>query len=309
MRVLIAGVSGFIGSSLAETLIGKNIEVYGISRSHGMLQDNVLKNQKFQHYSYDLSEDLKKDFTIGVESIDIVINLASQQPSSSALTWNDYYNNNVNVLNKLCELALSLDTKKFIHISTTSVYSKSYSLEKLTEDSSIGPQGQYGLSKYMSEELLRLFISEHKHIKSTILRLPSVIGERHLGGIADTYYSLAKKNQKIEVFNNGKNYRNLLHINDVLEALIALIEEPIDFDMPNNDSLLLGSSDSLSTLEIAKIIVSKLNSNSEVIAVNKKTGMNGNIFLDLSKIEKRLGLSTLSLRDGINLYLESKGET
>ena len=60
-------------------------------------------------------------------------------------------------------------------------------------------------------------------------------------------------------------------------------------------------------LDIAKIIVSKTNSKSSIILLDKKAHVDWDVYIDLSKMHKILEGTTLNVKDGILHYLESLG--
>jgi len=297
MKILVTGASGFIGKSMVERLLAENHNVIGIVRQ--------IKESKNSDNCRILSFDLReKGLPVNENEIDVLINLASMQPKDDSIRLESYYESNVKIVENLCQLAEEKKIKQFIHVSTTSVYGPNLNLERLTEDSTVDPQTHYGLTKHLGEEALRIFSNSSRHnIQSCVLRFPSVFGRNQKGGLVDNFYSLAKKNEDINIYNQGKSYRNLLYISDAVESICKCLE--IRRKLNKFETFVIGSLNSLNTLEIAKLIVSKLSSDSFLIPVRKESKLEGNILLDCSKAKSKLKFFPLTIEEGIDLYLKS----
>jgi len=306
MRILVSGASGFIGSSLIKYLrSNSSIEIFCISRSEVSLNESLSQYKNIHFFSCDLTESFI-EWPKHYEKFDAVINFASQQPTNKNITEQDFYETNIKCLTNLWKQSLRRGMSHFIHFSSTSVYPQNYSLISVDESSETGPVNAYGRSKLMSEKVL-CELGEEDDIRFTIFRLPSVMGEQHLGGLMFTFFSLAKKNANIEIFNKGENYRNFLYIDDLISALNVSIDMSQNKDIKQSETYLLGSLNSLKSIEIARLVVELMQSNSEIIPIEKNILMDGNIILDLTKSINRLGFKPNSLESGITSFLRLHG--
>jgi GDP-4-dehydro-6-deoxy-D-mannose reductase len=148
-RILITGLNGFVGKHLGLYLTGKGHSVTGIPR-HIMMKSSFLK--KF------------------AESIpfDVMIHLAAQ--SSPYISWQDPYSTIMdNTVSTMNVLSVSEKTGcKLIVAGTAEVYDM---VEMpLIEKSPLNPRNPYGVSKYISDIVIRM-ISSEKRINVTLLRL------------------------------------------------------------------------------------------------------------------------------------------
>lgn len=300
MKLLVTGALGFIGSSLTESLLHRGDHVQAISRSNnGFLRTNLLQHENLSLKNIDLG----KEELISIDGdYDALINLVSQQPNREHVDWKDYYSSNVEAAKSICLFAKDRGIKQVISISTTSVYPISKD-ERLTEVSRLQPSNIYGYSKALGEDVIKRFsISSGSDIQFTIIRFPSVFGKNHLGGIVHTIFNLAQQSSDIEIYDNGDKYRNLLYISDA----VNIIRESIDKkkDLNNFEVFLAGSHDSIKMIDIVKKIVKRTNSTSKIIPVSKSSN-NGNIFLDLKKLNTVLGYYTMTIEEGIDLYVKA----
>ena len=289
MKILLAGSEGFIGKAFLDNL-SKDFEIICTGR-------NFTKENKTRIKVDLVLDDLNKL----PDDIDIIVNLASQQPSGIKVSWDDLYRGNVIATLKLWDYAKDIGAKKFIYTSSTSLFNKSSPKNKLRHDSIAFPLTEYGLTKYISERLLKLR-SKDGNIQTTILRFPSVFGDGHKGGIVKTFYDLAIENKTIDVFNQGKIYRNLLYKSDAVSAIKKCIENE---ELETFENFMIGSSDSIQSKEIAKKIIKLTKSKSQINLVSQASPVDSDVFLDLEKSIKKLNFKPSSIEHGLKCFLES----
>ena len=288
MKILVTGSEGFIGNAFIQKY-QKEYQILSLSR-------NLIENNP-NSFAIDLSDgnlsQLPKD-------IDIIVHLASQQPSSDLIKWEDFYKNNVVSTMRLWEYAKEIQVRKFIYISTTSLFNDSSPKIKLNEDSLASPLTEYGLSKFLTEKLL-MIMSKNSDFVTTILRFPSVFGRNQKGGLVKTFYDLAKENKTIDVFNNGQIYRNLLYINDA----IGSIERSIKHDNLEKFSIyMIGSSDSIKSKEIVKHIVKFTSSKSDINLIDKPSPVDSDIFIDMAKSIEELKFKPSTIEYGLKCFID-----
>lgn len=300
---LITGVSGFLGSALASALLSNGHNVIGLARRKGsFLQSRIIRSRKFRFVKFDLTKNFNKlSFNT---PIDLIFHLASQQPSSQSLSYSDYYAGNVETTRNVISFAKNNAVKGIVFTSTVALMGKSPSGVFLTEDFNAMPDNYYALSKYIAERLLEIEIG-CIDAKLVTLRLSSLFGKNHLGGIVHTYCTLAKKNKAIQVYNNGKTMRNLLYISDAVE-LLQRIPDALG-RLGKHEIFLLGSKNSLPTIKIAQKIKQLLNSSSRIIRSSEKSGICSDVLIDFSKAKKVLNFNPLTIESGLKDFIKEMG--
>jgi nucleoside-diphosphate-sugar epimerase len=172
MEVLISGINGFLGKSIASNFVDH--QVYGLGRSH-------------TDYSLDLSTSTPS-FT---DNFDLVIHCAGKAhliPQSEEDN-NDFYNVNVNgTSNLLLGLENVSPPKYFVFISSVSVYGLTAG-EGINETTPLLAKDPYGESKIIAEELVMNWCHKNK-IKCTVLRLPLLLGSNPLGNMKELIRSI-----------------------------------------------------------------------------------------------------------------------
>ena len=190
-KVLITGASGFIGSYLKEHLSGYEISILS------------LRNPNWKDQPIDA---------------DVVIHCAGLAHSKKRLPRERYMDVNCLLTKELLEHSFQHKVSHFIFLSTMLVYGEG-NIGAIGPDSKINPMSDYADSKVCAEEV----ISKYKNIKSTILRLPLVYGDKLKGNLA----SLGRLASISPLFLNINNSRSILMIEDLPKLIERIIDENI----------------------------------------------------------------------------------
>ncbi|MED3069503.1 NAD-dependent epimerase [Bacillus thuringiensis] len=233
MKILVTGAIGFIGFHLTKRLLAQGINVIGVDSLNDyydiFLKKDRLKilreNNNFEFHKIDISnkEKLNKIFTD--RKINIVINLAAQAGVRYSIDNPDSYINSnlvgfVNVL-EACRL---YNIEHLIYASSSSVYGANTNIPFSTKDSVNHPVSLYAATK-KSNELLAHTYSHLFNIPTTGLRFFTVYGPWGRPDMA--YYSFTRniiEENTIKVFNNGNMKRDFTYIDDIVEAMIRLLD-------------------------------------------------------------------------------------
>ncbi len=114
---------------------------------------------------------------------------------------------------------------RFIFLSSVSVYGSRRPGETITEDSETRPTGAYGESKLMGELVVKSFGDAHRNIKYTVLRASNMYGPFYETPFNKIFKYI--KEQKIRLIGSGNNHLSLVHVDDVVDALIAAADSPM----------------------------------------------------------------------------------
>ena len=299
---LINGAAGFLGSTLVGALLRGGNRVIGIDKkAPGFLEESIITNDEFVLIKANINNTIQEQLTS--YNINHIIHLAAQQPSSSDLTYRDYYSGNVETTMNLIHLAKEKQAKSFLYTSSITVIGKPTDTNEVSENTCPVPTNHYGLTKYISEKLLEIELKGER-TKVVIVRYPSLMGKRHLGGLIYTYYQLAKSGSEIDVYDNGERYRNVLHVKDAVAILLRVFAN-LD-NLAGFNLFMAGSKDSLTTLEIAKLIKDLVGSSSIITLIENFSSSSWDIFIDISKSKKELSFEPMSAAEGIKLYVEER---
>lgn len=295
--IVIVGANGFVGKHLVKQLITfSKYTIIGVdSKSIPHPSDFKRLKGKYQFCKTDISNECPRI----PDNADIfaIVHLASCQPANASLTYRDYYKGNVETTEGVIALANKFHPKFVIFISTTTVYGNIRPREILCEATPINPLNGYGLTKFIAEKLLVIELAQINS-KVIILRCPSLMGKNNPGGLISTYFELAKENKKIEIYSKGLRKRNILHVDDLVKTIkIILIKHK---KLNKNELFVLGSRNSLTMLQIAKIIRNKTSSQSLIRTVSRRAPVDHDIIINTSKARRKLGFFPMTFENGLN---------
>lgn len=213
--ILITGVSGFLGGELAKTLVKKGKSILGISRTQP--QYDIIPYQ-----AIDLSDKQQVESLFNQNEIKYVIHCAAK--SSAWGTYQSFYDSNVLATENLILESQKHQVKRFVHISSPSVYaqlSDQSFVEETTNISLIIPLNYYIETKKQAE-----MIVQKSNLSFNIIR------PRALIGVGDTSVvpRLIKVEKKlgIPLFNGGQNLMDVSCIENVVHACILALESKVD---------------------------------------------------------------------------------
>jgi UDP-glucose 4-epimerase len=237
--VCVTGSSGFIGSHLVEAL-----------RNNGKLVvciDKKPPQKEHTNVIYQTADISQPEFHYEYPPPDVLYHLAATPWSMvKGGSWFDgsqeaFYNNIVGTYLAL----LRINPKKVIFSSTANLYGEG---RKLKETDPISISSQYGYSKHIAEKIIEASLKPH-----IIFRFGTVVGTRGRCFPNRLVYS-AIHNIPVDIFANGDTYRDLVDVNDIVDALLKApyFEKTISKSIYN-----LSMGQEVSGLELASLVKSE----------------------------------------------------
>lgn len=174
------------------------------------------------------------------------------------------------------------------------------------EESKLHPTSVYGITKLNQEQLV-LAVCKSLHIPAVAFRYQNVYGpgqslSNPYTGILSIFSTRIKNLNEISIFEDGKESRDFVYIDDVITATILGIEKTeADYQVFN-----VGTGVQTNVLTVANTLVEKYNLNVPIkITGNYRLGDIRDNYADLSKINSLLGfVPAVSFDDGIAKFAE-----
>ncbi|WP_421237218.1 NAD-dependent epimerase/dehydratase family protein [Aeromonas jandaei] len=222
MRVLLTGVTGFIGSHLATYLSAKGHMVFGLIRKP-IEDDNLLARLNTINLCH-FNEDTLVDLMAEIKP-DIVIHLASLYLTVHSYNQIDnLISSNITFPTKLLEAMSANNVTKFINTGTSWQHYNSASYD---------PVNLYAATKQAFDDIIKYFTSA-KGFSCITLKLFDTYGPNDTRGkLISLLDSLAQNNETLSM-SAGEQTIELTHIYDVCAAYLAAIEL-IDKKDPNSN--------------------------------------------------------------------------
>jgi len=271
MRVLITGGAGFIGSHLCEAYLSRGDEVYILDDLSTGSMDNIahIKNHPRFHYTLDTVQNVSIVAEL-VDTCDVVFHLAAavgvrlivESPVRTIET-------NVRGTEVVLQQAAKKG-KKVLIASTSEVYGVSTQVPfredgNLVMGATTKGRWSYACSKAL-DEFLALAYYQEKKLPTIVVRLFNTVGPRQTGRygmVIPNFVQQALEGRPITVFGDGTQTRCFGCVDDIVGALVKLMDHPGAVGEVFN----IGSTEEVSIAELAEMVKVQTGSASELVLV------------------------------------------
>jgi len=213
--ILIAGGTGFIGYHVIKKALQKGFKVISLSKNRPK-KKNFLKKVRYLKADVKNFKNLKKKLDI---KFDYLINLSGYVDHlNKKKTYESHYIGCKN----LAIICLKKSIKNFIQIGSSMEYGKKKSPQK--ENMKCSPLSVYGKSKLLASKFLLKLYKKNK-FPVTILRLYQIYGpNQDQNRFIPIIINSCKKKINFPC-SNGKQYRDFLYIDDLVDAIFACFKK------------------------------------------------------------------------------------
>jgi len=278
MKFLVTGGAGFIGSHIAEKLVEKGEVAVFDNMSIGK-EYNVPSGCKIIRGDIRNKDEINK----AMHGVDIVFHNAAfvSIRGSFERIFEDIEVNCIGTVNVL-NAAIKSGVKKIIFASSMAVYGEPQNIKVKETDTTV-PISPYGLSKLRGEMYCKMF-SEKYGIDYAILRYFNTYGTRQTPspyvGVMTTFINQALEKKPITIFDDGKQTRDFVWVNDVADANMLAA-------FPKNSGIYnVGSGKETSINDLADKIIEILGGKKIFLA--KPEGEIGRICADITKAKENI---------------------
>jgi UDP-glucose 4-epimerase len=227
-RVLVTGGAGFIGSHVAEALVGRGHDVTVLDDLSGGFTENVPAHTRFVEGS--VADHALVDRIFTERHFDYVFHLAAYAAEglSHFIKRFNYVNNVVGSVN-LINASINTGVRGFVFTSSIAVYGSS-PVVPMTEAGRPEPEDPYGIAKHAVERELAVSKAMFD-LDFMIFRPHNVYGPRQ--NIGDRYRNVVGifmnqilQGQPMTIFGDGTQTRAFSYIDDVAPVIARAIDEP-----------------------------------------------------------------------------------
>ncbi len=185
MKILITGVAGFIGFSIASKLLqNKKILVYGIDNFDNYYSikykkkrlSQINKNKNFYFQNLDIRNKSKLSKMFKKNNFDVVMHFAAQAGVRySLINPKKYYDVNDKGFKNILDGIIKIKPKKIIYASSSSVYGNTHKFPTSEKDK-VRPNNIYARTKIKNEKLAKIYKKKYK-LNICGIRFFTVYGE------------------------------------------------------------------------------------------------------------------------------------
>ena len=262
-RILITGGAGFLGSHLCERLLNDGNEVLCVDNFYTGRKANIahlLQNTNFEFIRHDVT------FPLYIE-VDEIYNLAC--PASPVhYQFDPVQTTKTSVHGAINMLGLAKRIKaKILQASTSEVYGDPEMHPQIESYwgnvNPVGVRSCYDEGKRCAETLFFDYYRQHK-LRIKVMRIFNTYGPRMLpndGRVISNFIVQAIQNEPITIYGNEKQSRSFCYVDDLIDAMVCLMDTPDDFVGPVN----CGNPKEFTMLELAQQIIKLTESSSELV--------------------------------------------
>lgn len=337
MKILVTGTAGFIGFRLAQKLMARGdevvgidsindyydinlkysrLEVTGINREH-ISYGKPVSSTKHSNYTF---INLKLEDRVGINKLfadfkfDRVCNLAAQAGVRYSLeNPMAYADSNIVGFVNILEACRYNDIEHLVYASSSSVYGLNETMPFSTHHNVDHPISLYAASK-KSNELMAHTYSYLFKLPTTGLRFFTVYGPWGRPDMALFLFTKAiLAGEPIDVFNNGNMQRDFTYIDDIVEGMMRVIDNPPKADSswsgkkPNPSTSVapyrifnIGNSNPVKLMDFIRAIESALNQKAEINYMPLQPGDVPSTWADVDDLWGSLGFRpATSVKEGV----------
>jgi UDP-glucuronate 4-epimerase len=308
MRILVTGGAGFIGSHLAEKLLGAGHTVSILDDFNDFYDPQIKRTNiagfanEVRIHQVDLRDSPAVRNVFHREKFDAIAHLAARAGVRPSIAQPQlYYDTNVGGTLHLLEAARMTGVERFIFASSSSVYGISKTVPFSEDQHLTQTISPYAATKIASEFLCSTF-SHLYQMRVVALRYFTVYGPRQRPDLAIHQFTRKMYAGKpIDQFGDGSTRRDYTYIDDIIGGTMAALE----YDGAMFDIFNLGESE---TIELKKLIAALENALGKKAMINRLPEQPGDVpltYADISKAKKLLGYKpTTPLHEGLPRFIE-----
>ena len=317
MKILITGIAGFIGFSLAKTLLDKNHIVYGIDNINNYYDVKLKKKRlfflkdiykkKFKFNKIDISNTKNINSYFVGKKFDKVFHLAAQAGVRYSLFHPEkYLDSNLIGFSNIIFNCKKKKIKDFIYDSSSSVYGANKKVPYKESDKVSSPLQYYAATKISNEAIAESYSRLYK-IRCTGLRFFTVYGPWGRPDMA--LFKFVKNifnNKSINIYNRGYHYRDFTYIDDVIYLTIKISKSKKFFNKKNYHRILnIGTGNPEPLKKYLNIIENKIGKRAKVKNLEIQKGDMVKTYACVKKLKKIVNIKNrINLEKGISNFVE-----
>ena len=289
MKLLVTGGAGFIGSNFVRRTLATRSDVQ-ITVLDALTYAGRLSNLAGLEGRYELVEGNICDVDVVdslVSKADVVVHFAAESHNDNSLrSPRPFIDTNVIGTFELIQAAEKYGVR-FHHVSTDEVFGDLPldGKDKFTRETPYNPSSPYSASKASSDHLVRAWTRSFG-LKATISNCSNNFGPyQHEEKLIPRMIGLIASGVKPELYGNGANVRDWIHVDDHNDGVWAVIEKG-----EIGQTYLLGANNQLSNLQVVKALLGIMGKPEDFIAfIGDRPGHDLRYAIDASDTEAELG--------------------
>ncbi len=328
MKVLVTGAAGFIGAALTQRLLAQGHEVFGLDNLNDYYEVSLkqarlkrcqaITTGRFVFEQLDLADRAGMEKLFRDNQFDAVVNLAAQAGVRYSLdNPQAYIDSNLVGFANILEGCRHAKIKNLIFASSSSVYGANSQQPFAEHHHADHPVSLYGATKRANELLAHSYASLYQ-LPCTGLRFFTVYGPWGRPDMAIFKFTRAiAAGEQIDVYNQGEMWRDFTYIDDIIDSMMPLLEQPASpsaawsSDAPNPASSYapyrvynIGNENPVNLLEFIKILEKNIGKTAQKNFLPMQPGDVLSTHADVSNLMDATGVKPhVSIEQGVQAFV------
>lgn len=312
-KTLITGAAGFIGMHTAKRLLEQSEQIVGLDNlndyydptlKHHRL-DQLTPYENFRFTKMDLADREGMAELFKTEQFTHVIHLAAQAGVRYSLENPfAYVDSNLTGTMTILEGCRHNQVQHLLYASSSSVYGMNAKIPFSETDQVDEPVSLYAATK-KSNELMAYSYAKLYGIPTTGLRFFTVYGPAGRPDMAPWLFTEAiLKGEPIKVFNHGKMMRDFTYIDDIVEGIVRINEQPPTGEIPYS-LFNIGNNQPIELARFIQAIETACGKQAEKIMLPMQPGDVERTYADTERLESAVGYKPqMEIEEGITRFVE-----
>jgi UDP-glucuronate 4-epimerase len=307
MRVLITGVAGFIGSHLAERLLKRGDEVWGIDNFNDYYNperkwDNIRTAQQEKNFQLVYADIRDRDLMLAlIDNVqpEAIVHLAAMAGVRYSVAHPEIYTSvNINGSQNLLDGARKVKgCRSFVFASTSSIYGSTKTIPFIESDSALEPPQPYAATK-RAIELLGYTYHKLYNLSFTATRFFTVYGPRGRPDMMPMLLAHSIVTGEAIPYYGERMSRDWTFVSDIVSGLVSAVDKPLGYEILN-----LGRGQPVKLSEFITTMEEVAGAKANLILQDKPAADVYQTFADCSKANRLLNYEPqVSVSQGVKLF-------
>ncbi|MBN1673059.1 MAG: GDP-mannose 4,6-dehydratase [Kiritimatiellae bacterium] len=309
MQILLTGGAGFLGSHLADRLVGRGDAVLVLDNLNSYYDPAVKRANMagladapgFTFVEGDILHDNILGDIFAARKFDVVVHLAARAGVRASVENPGLYEEvNCRGTLNLLNLAVRRKVARFVFASSSSVYGNSAAVPFRETEHVNRPISPYAATKAAGE--LLCYTTHHLYgLSVNVLRFFTAYGPRQRPDMAiHKFTRLIDRGESIPFYGDGSSERDYTYCGDIIDGVVAAIDRDLGFEILN-----LGESRTTKLSALVAIIEKNLGKKAVLEKLPLQPGDVQRTCADISKARRLLGYNPgTTVEEGIARFVE-----
>ena len=300
MKCLITGGAGFLGSHIAERLLGDGHDVIVLDNLASGRRENLATmaaNPALVLHEIDIADfAAASPYFKDVDWVFHVAALADVVPSIEQPM--KYHHSNVDGTMATLEASRQAGVKRLVYMASSSCYGLP-DIFPTPETAAINTMYPYALTKYLGEQMV-MHWSQTYGLAANSLRAFNIFGPRSrttgsYGAVFSVFLAQKLAGKPLTIVGDGSQTRDFTYVKDIVNALVMTVESEVAGEIMN-----VGTGTPQSVNDIAAML------GGDRVQIPKRPGEPDCTQADISKIQRLLGWQAETpFKEGVEIMLEN----